>query len=185
MTSYSTHGTSRLALIDGSLHYDDDIRAEQIEQITGCIASGVMRALLNTVRDMAEPDDANIYAEQWHSEAAGWEINALSDADRPALMEVVNAFVTENTQDILDLGSFIAWQASNADSTFKGDTGMGIYRVGMHLGYCGAGTGIGFSDSGSHPAAERLSAWVDARNLIAWEEAFIDSTEEPCLAHLG
>ncbi len=198
MTSFSVYGTGRLALVDGSLSTDDELAAEQLDQITNCIAAGAIRALLDTVRDNFD-QETEVYAEQWHSAAEGWELDAVVKDDLPPFMAMCERFVHDNVQNILNLAKRIAWDPRWAGENYwHGDDGMAIYRVGTLLGYKLHGDGIGFDDYfqpelidgklPEHPrdhVIEALQAWVDIpENVIYLEDTWIDSSEEPCLLHL-
>ncbi len=184
MTSYSTYGTGRIQLVDGTLTPDEELRAEQLDQIVQCVASGAGRALLDSTRDLDDPD-AEVAAVQWHTEAEGWELDAISD--RAPFLDLVRGFVTDNLDDVLLLASRIAWKGNDM---WSGDEGMALYRVGYLMGMEGAGQGVGFRDYwservlGQLDVTERLSAKLDRRDTYAWEDSWIDSTEEPCLLHL-
>jgi hypothetical protein len=198
VTSFSTYGTGRLALVDGSLATDEELAAEQLDQITNAIAAGAARALLDTTRDEADPE-AEVYAEQWHSAAEGWELGAIVTGDLPPFMDMCERFVRENVQNVLTLANRIAWDPRWAsESYWHGDEGMAIYRIGMCLGYSVHGDGISFSDYSQptridgevltpwrDPIVDPLEAWVNTRtNHPHYEDTWIDTTEEPCLLHL-
>jgi hypothetical protein len=193
MTLYSTYGTGKLKLVDGSLHYDEDTMTEQLDQITHCIAAGTARALLDTTTDQAEGETADPAAVQWQTPSEGWELDAIVTEDQPILMDIAQRFVRDNVQNILTLGSRIAWDVRwSADERWHGDDGMAIYRIGTLLGYTLTGQGIGFDDywqpqlidgklpqHPKDPIVDPLKAW-EHPSLDTW----IDSTEEPCLLHL-
>lgn len=190
MTNFSVYGTSNLKLVDGSLHYDEEIAAEQLDQITNCVAAGAARALLDTVRDLAD-EDAEVNATEWHSPTEGWELEAIVDKDLPDFMDMCTRFVRDNVQNILTLSARIAWDPRFAGEQYwHGDDGMAIYRIGMCLGYAVHGDGISFNDYSQpfphvDPVVTPLEAWVEDRaNRPHYEDTWIDSTEEPCLLHL-
>ena len=73
---------------------------------------------------------------------------------------------------------------------------MGAYRVGYLFGSQASGSGVGFSDY-AYPQTDttvaQLDAWLETHTRPGhlgehgqfwWEDAWIDSTEEPCLLHL-
>lgn len=198
MTSYSTYMSGSMRLVDGSLHfYDEEIYAEQIDQVINCLAAGAARALLDCARDDAPgQEDAEVDAVQWHSPQEGWELEAIVPGDLPKLMDVVGRFARANSQRILDLGARIAWSEKTRDDTFHGDTGMGLYRVGMLMGYMMRGAGVGFNDYHDPTIIDGVvygDIIVDQLNdgareekvVHAFENVWIDSTEEPCLLHLS
>lgn len=197
MTSYSTYATARLRLVDGDLtNESDEDRAEQFEQVVRCVASGAMRALLDQARDLSD-DDAQVDASQWHSPEEGWELDALDDADRDWFYGLVQRFVSENVGSIIALVNRIAWDPRWKESLWSGDQGMAFYRVGCLLGMEGAGQGVGFRDysgpadndlvlGGMPDVTDRLSAWLDTvQGGYPFEGAYVDSSEEPCLLHIG
>lgn len=149
MTSYSLYGTNSIRFVDGGLSTDDELAAEQLDQITNCVAAGAMRALLDSVRDLADPD-VEVYAEQWHSAAEGWELDALHPDSREEFTKYVQRFTRENLAEILSLAHYLAWESERNNtgerSNWFHDTGMGIYRVGQLLGYDASGTGIALDD---------------------------------------
>lgn len=168
MTSYSLYGTNHIKFVDGDLSPDDDERAaDDLDSITNCVAAGAMRSLLNSTRDLAD-EDAEVYAEQWHSADEGWELDALHDGDVAAFMEYITRFTRENLANILSLARYLAWEderGSGDRSLWFHDTGMAIYRVGELLGFEGAGAGVSLDDydkpvsldSGDYDAAIRLA----------------------------
>lgn len=202
MTSYSTYGTDRLRLVDGTLSPDDDERFEDERgTVVNCVAAGAMRALLDSASDLAEPHPAagagavvvradEARAVQWHSAAEGWELDALTDADQPAFLELVGRFVSDNLDTILALATRIAWDPRfAAEKVTHRNQGMSIYRIGELLGYQLSGQGIGFVDYSlhEHQGADligRLDSWLKANASQVWESTWIDSTEEPCLLHI-
>ena len=194
MTSYSTYGTSQrhLGLIDGStaLSTEEGKAEEQMYAISHALASGAARALLDSTHDAAD-HEADVNATEWHSADEGWEIDAIHDGDRSEFLSLVEQFTRANLPDILTLVQRIAWSKRWAGEMWHGDDGMAFYRVGMLLGYEGAGVGIGFSDysEGDENYNEGLSArlrtWVEANVGYVWEQSWIDSNEEPCRLHLS
>jgi hypothetical protein len=190
VTSYSTHGVGRIRFVDGDLSPWEETREEQVQQVVDCLASGVVRALLDQVRDLADLDDDNIDATQWHSPAEGWELSTVVDDDRPALVAVVEGFVRDCLPDILCLARRIAWDDRFQGECWHGDTGMGVYRVGYLLGMQASGNGVGFTDYADHrylphDSTSRMTAWLETSGHDhAWEDVFIDSAEEPCLLHV-
>lgn len=150
MTSYSLYGTSHIKFVDGGLSPDDDERAaDDLDAITNCVAAGAMRSLLNSTRDYAD-EDAEVYAEQWHSADEGWELDALHEDDRAAFMDSITRFTRENLTDVLALANYLAWDyerdAVGERSLWFHDTAMAIYRVGELLGYDAGGQGISLDD---------------------------------------
>jgi hypothetical protein len=190
VTSYSTFGVGRIAFVDGDLSPWEETRDEQTQQVVGCLASGAVRALLDQVRDLNDLDDDGIDATQWHSPAEGWELGAVVDDDRAGLVAVVEEFVRDCLPDILCLARRIAWGDRWRSAIWHGDTGMGVYRVGYLLGMQMSGNGIGFADYTDHrylpnDSTSRMTAWLESSgHAHAWEDAFIDSAEEPCLLHV-
>jgi hypothetical protein len=198
MTLFSTFGTGRLRLVDGDLSTDDELRAEQFDQVTSSLACGVARVLLDTCRDRADPDQA-VRAEQWHTPVEGWELDAVCDGDRPGLLRQVRWFAAVNLTDVLALAERIAWDQATRGQVWHGDTGRGLYRVGMLLGHHGARTSLGFADHARpsdlpgdpHRSRDRyrglpglLTWWTDTHLPTWWDLAWIDSREDPCLLHL-
>lgn len=189
MTLYSTYGVNRFCLVDGVLSRDDDERLdEEMNALVQCVASGVVRGLLDQVRDRADPDDDTICAEQWHSAVEGWELGAVADDDQGQLLEWVGWFVRDNEADVLLLAQRIAREPRRV--IWYGNTGMGAYRVGYLLGMEGAGQGLGLSDywqaGPGQDVTVRLSAWLSRQEeRYPFEDAWVDTSEEPCLLHLG
>jgi hypothetical protein len=203
MTLYSTYGTGRLRLVDGDLSPDDDeLRAEQLHQITSTLACGVIRMLLDTCTDRHDPDRP-VHAEEWHTPEEGWELDAVGDEDQPGLLRQVGWFTAAALPHVLALAERIAWDEVTRGQVWHGDTGMGLYRVGMLLGHHGARTGIGFADytspsdrrdalptarSGSRRGYRglpgQLTWWADTHLHPGWSQAWIDGREDPCLLHL-
>jgi hypothetical protein len=185
VTSYSTYGVNRIKLVDGALHYDEETREEQHEQILDALTAGAARALLDTAYDMAS--DERPSATDWHSADEGWEIEALTDESQVKLRAVVEAFLDANLTNILTVMDDIAWDGRWHSEIWHGDRGMAVYRVGMLLAYTLHGDGIGFNDYAipRGGTADRLREWVKAHPAPDVENAWIDSTEEPCLLHIG
>jgi hypothetical protein len=202
MTSFSTYGTGRLRLVDGDLSTDQDLRAEQFDQVTSTLACGVVRALLDTCHDRDDPT-RTVRAEEWHSPAEGWELDAVHDDDQPGLLRAVTWFAAANLPHVLALAERIAWDQATCGQVWHGDTGRGLYRVGILLAHQVARTGIGFAGytrpdncpddrPGERPAAARsyrglcgqLTWWVDTHVHPRWDQAWIARHEDPCLLHL-
>jgi hypothetical protein len=202
MTGFSTFGTGRLRLVDGDLSGDDELRAEQFDQVTSTLACGVVRVLLDTCTDRDDPNRP-VRAEQWHTPVEGWELDAVCDDDRPTLVQQVRWFATANLLDLLALAERIAWDQPTRGQIWHGDTGRGLYRVGMLLAHQQARTGLGFADHtrpsdqltdlpAARPGARgryrglpgQLTWWTDTHLHTFWYHAWIDSREDPCLLHL-
>jgi len=202
MTLFSTYGTGRLRLVDGDLSPDDELRAEQSDQVTRTVACGVVRVLLDTCTDRDDPDRP-VHAEEWHTPVEGWELEAVRDDDLPGLLRQVRWFVTANLPDVLALAERIAWDEVTRGQVWHGDSGRGLYRVGTLLGHHGARTGLGFADytrpsdlpvdlPGTRPGSARsyrgvpgqLTWWTDTHLHPYWSDAWIAGTEAPCLLHL-
>jgi len=198
MTLFSTFGTGRLRLVDGDLSTDDGLHAEQFDQVTSTLACGVARVLLDTCHDRADPDQP-VRAEQWHTPVEGWELDAVCDDDRSELARQVGWFTAANLLEVLALAERIAWGQATRGQLWHGDTGRGLYRVGMLLGHHGARTGLGFTDhprphdrpADPHRTRDRyrglpgqLTCWTDTHLHPWWDRAWIDSHEDPCLLHL-
>jgi hypothetical protein len=198
MTGFSTFGTGRLRLVDGDLSYDDELRAEQFDQVTSTLACGVARMLLDTCTDRDAPGRP-VRAEEWHTPVEGWELDAVCDDDRPELVSQVRWFAAANLPDVLALAERIAWDEATRGQVWHGDTGRGLYRVGTLLGHHGARTGLGFADytcpsdlPAAGPGARgsyrglpgQLTWWTDTHLHPFWDHAWIDSREDPCLLHL-
>lgn len=194
MTSYSTYATSRIRLVDGDLTPEEEQRGDYLDLVVKCLAAGAARALLDTTHDMTDDPEASeqteVYAEQWHSEEEGWELEAIADDDREPFMAMVREFAGDNLTRVIALAQRLAWDPRFQGELWARDFGMALYRVGQLLGYRGARTGIGFSDyrlPEQDVDVDALDAWVEARTtkLYGWEQSWIDSTEEPCLLHLS
>lgn len=86
-----------------------------------------------------------------------------------------------------------------AAQVWHGNTGRGLYRVGVLLGHHGARTGTGFADytgpddrpAGPHRSRDRyrglpgqLTWWADTHLHTHWDHAWIAGHEDPCLLHL-
>jgi hypothetical protein len=198
MTSFSTFATGRLRLVDGDLSPHEDLRAEQLGQVTSTLACGVARALLDTCHDRDDPTRA-VRAEEWHTPAEGWEIDAVHDDDQPELLRPVTWFTAANLPHVLALAERIAWDQATRGQVWHGDTGRGLYRVGILLAHQVTRTGIGFAGytrpddrPGERSAAGRsyrglcgqLTWWVDTHLHPRWDHAWIAGGEDPCLLHV-
>jgi hypothetical protein len=203
MTSYSTYATGTLKIVDGTLastfrpepDADNDDLQNDLYMLGHAIASGAARALLDVSHDVTDDPDGSeqteVYAEQWHSADEGWELEALTPEAREKLEQRALSFTTQNLADVVWLAHRIAFDprySSDADGLWHHDLGMGFYRVGQLLGYELAHQGVGFFDytgTDGKVITDRLSLWVDENGDYAYEDAWIDSTEAPCLLHLG
>jgi hypothetical protein len=187
MTSYSTYAVDTIRFVDGTLSPDEETREDQRYMIVEALTSGAARTLLDTARDMSDLD-AEVNATDWHSASEGWEIEALTDDAQSKLRSVVELFLDDNLNDILTLTDQIAWDGRWHSEIWHGDRGMAVYRIGMLLAYTLRHEGIGFLDydnaPGHNSVISHLTAWLDAHPHPGIEEAWIDSTEEPCLLHI-
>jgi hypothetical protein len=193
VTTYSTFAVGRIRFVDGdSLSTDPDTRDDQAWAIVSCLAAGFARVLLDEAINVA--DRANrVEAVQFHSPVEGWELGACDDQAQAAVEAVVNSFFNDFVTDVIELAERIAWHPRWMDERpWHGDSGMGMYRVGMLLANTVLGTGgAGFDHYASNLQAlpghvtitDRLTRWV-AENVSGWESGFIDPAEEPCLLHL-
>jgi hypothetical protein len=184
MTSFSTYAVGRIRFVNGDLSTDDDVAEEQAGAIVSCLTAGCCRALLDTALDLANPD-AVVAATDWHSPAEGWELEAVADRDRGDVTELVAQFFAENRTDAILLAERIAWDARFAHEPWHGDSGMGMYRVGMLLALA---HGYSFADYGDPryiPDAPDVTTRLHRRVELWWRWGswWIDSTEEPCLLH--
>lgn len=181
MTNYSLYATNQMKLTpEGELPTDEEVREDYIYRITNTIAAGAARTLLDNVNDDA---GGEIVAEQWHTPAEGWELDALTDDVRAAVVKVAEKLFAECERDVLSMVAELAWTGRESPlAPWFQDEGRAFYRIGALLAYHLTGEGVGFYDY-SFPSADRLTEWVTSSGLSGALETSVDSDEDPCLLH--
>lgn len=183
MTSFSLYATNSMKLTpEGDLPHDEEVREDYVWRITNTIAAGAARTLLDNVTDDSDPDH-QVHAEEWHTPAEGWELDALDDTVRPVIVKVAEKLFAECERDVLDFVNDLAWRGKESDrAAWFHDEGRAYYRIGALLAFHLTGEGVGFYDY-SYPSADRLSVWMGDSGLAGALDTSVDTSEEPCLLH--
>lgn len=195
MTTYSTFAVNQITIIPGEntlrTYENEEDYENDLWRFARCLAAGAARALLDNATDDNEDPESELAATSWQSPHEGWELEAIAEDERDAFIALFEKFFREQSSPLLALADEIAWSPRWAsDSTFHGDTGRGLYRVGMMVAYMGAGAGMGLHDYWQEGtpgdwAIGHLTVWMSQNIGTPWEGAHYDSGEDEPFLHLA